>query len=522
MAAYVLRLRAALLVGALRGDRAHVTRMVIGIVILAAGTAAACWGILTLRTAPAEVVMAVTVLGGSAVTLGFALAPLVVGATDPLDPRRFAVFGLSHGRLAAILAVVGLISVPVIVLASLGVCIVIVWNDLGVPVIVGAVGVLLAIVVCALLARVCMALTSLFLRDRRSRELSGVFALLILVVVVPVGVFFASLEWRGTVPTQLGQAVSALALTPLGAALAIPARVEEGTSSAWGSVLVALATILVLSAIWALLVRRALTSTERPVAVRERGGLGWFAVAPGTPGGGVAARSLIYWLRDRRYIVNIIVVPIVALLTMVPLLVVGVPLSYVALLPVPIAALFFGWLPHNDLAYDSTAIWMHISSGMKGVSDRVGRLVPILVISLPALAVAIPVAVLLHGRWAILPAMVGVCAALFLSGLGLSSISSVLAPYAVTRPGDSPFQQPQRVGAGGAVTQGLVLLGAVVVSAPVLWWAWRALTVDIDDAMTALWGGLSIGGGVLLLGVAIGSLAFRRRGARLMEFAEST
>ncbi len=29
-------------------------------------------------------------------------------------------------------------------------------------------------------------------------------------------------------------------------------------------------------------------------------------------------------------------------------------------------------------------------------------------------------------------------------GLGLSSISSVLAPYAVSRPGDSPFQQPQR------------------------------------------------------------------------------
>ncbi|WP_375383929.1 hypothetical protein [uncultured Microbacterium sp.] len=522
MAAYVLRLRAALLIGALRGDRAHIIRMSIGIVLLVAATIVTCWGVLSLRTAPIEVVLAVTVLGGSAVTLGFALAPLIAGATDPLDPRRFAVFGLPFGRLATILAVAGLLSVPVMVLTALGVCLVLVWSAHGVAWPIGAIGAILAIVTCALLARVCMALTSLFLRDRRSRELSGVFALAILVVVVPVGVFFASLEWRGTVPTQLGEAVSALALTPLGAAIAFPGRVGQDASSAWASLAVSLTTIVVLGAAWGWLVRRVLITTERPVSVRERGGLGWFAVAPGTPGGGVAARSLIYWLRDRRYIVNVIVVPIAAALTMVPLIVVGVPVQVVALVPVPIAALFFGWLPHNDLAYDSTALWMHVASGVKGVSDRVGRLVPILLIAVPVLAVAIPLAVLAHGRWAVLPAMVGVCAALFLSGLGLSSISSVVSPYAVARPGDSPFQQPQRAGSASAVAQGLVLLGAIVLSAPALWWAWRALTVDIDEAFTALWVGVGSGLGVLVVGIVIGSVAFRHLGARLMEFAEST
>ena len=38
----------------------------------------------------------------------------------------------------------------------------------------------------------------------------------------------------------------------------------------------------------------------------------------------------------------------------------------------------------------------------------------------------------------------------------------------------------------------------------------------------ALWGGVGIGLTVLLIGIGIGSLAFRRRGGRLMEFAEST
>ncbi len=95
----------------------------------------------------------------------------------------------------------------------------------------GAVGVVLGVATCVLLARVCMALTALFLRERRSRELSGLFALAILVVVVPIGVFFASLEWGGRVPTQLAEAVSMLALTPLGAAWAFPGRVAQGGPS---------------------------------------------------------------------------------------------------------------------------------------------------------------------------------------------------------------------------------------------------------------------------------------------------
>ena len=523
MAAHVLRLRIALLVGALRGDSAHVRRTVLALLLLIAATAVACWAVLTLRDAATTVVLAVIVLGGSAVSLGFALAPRMAGATDPLDPRRFALIGLARGRLAAVLAVVGFVSVPTFALLAVSVCTAIVWAEHGVPWIGAVTGLILGVATCVLLARVCMALTALFLRERRSRELSGLFALVLLVVVVPAGVFFASLEWGGRVPPQLSEAVSLLALTPLGAAWAFPGRFAQGgIGLAAPALLVAIATLAVLGLVWMLLVRRMLSSTERPVSVRERGGLGWFAVAPGTPGGAVAARSLMYWLRDRRYVVNLLVIPIAAALTTVPLLVAGVRPEIVALVPVPIVALFLGWLPHNDLAYDSTAVWMHIASGVRGVSDRVGRLVPVLLIGIPFLAVLIPVAVSLHGRWTLLPAMVGVCAALFLCGLGLSSISSVVAPYAASRPGESPFRHPPRTGAGSAIAQGAVMLGAIALSAPALWWAWIALTRDIEASTLALWGGLGIGLFVLLVGVAIGSAVFERRGGRLMEFAEST
>ncbi|GAA1992170.1 hypothetical protein GCM10009777_29550 [Microbacterium pumilum] len=496
--------------------------MALGLLLLAGGTAAACWALLSLQDAQTDVVLTVTVLAGSAVTLGFGLAPLIGGAHDPLDPRRFAVLGLPRGQLAAALAAAGFISVPTAVLAILAVCTGIVWTGQGAPWIAGAFGALLGVVTCVLLARVCMALTSLFLRERRSRELSGLFILAILVVVVPVGVFLASLEWHGSVPTQLVEAVSALAVTPLGAAWAFGGLVAQGDDSAGLALLIAVATVGLLALAWAGLVRLILTTTERPTATRERGGLGWFAVAPGTPGGAISARSLMYWFRDRRYIVNVLVIPVAAVITAVPLLIAGVPPEIVALVPVPFAALFLGWLPHNDVAYDSTALWMHVASGVRGWSDRIGRLVPVLLIGVPMLAVAVPFAILLYGRWALLPALAGVCLSLFLCGLGLSSIASVVSPYAVSRPGESPFQQPQRAGAASAVAQGTVMIGTIVLSAPALWWAWIAVTEDIEAATLALWGGLATGVFVLMVGIAIGSAVFERRGGRLMEFAEST
>lgn len=517
MVVHVLRLRISVLLGALRGDRLHVLRMVAGLVTLIAATVVVAVAVLSLRDAEPPTAATVVTFAGSAVTLGFAIAPLVTGTVDPLAPRRFAVLGMRPATLAPALALAALLSLPSLVLIALAACVATAWIASGTPPVLAVVSAVAGVLTCVLAARVATAFAALALRARRSRELTGVFLVAILVVVVPVGVFLASLEWQGNVPVQLREAVGVLALTPLGAAWGLPSA--DG-GALWFGAFVAIATLAALGAAWFALVHRSLTTTERPVAVRERGGLGWFAVAPGTPGGAIAARSLVYWLRDRRHLVNIVVVPVAAALAVVPLLVAGVPPEIAALVPVPVIALFFGWLPHNDLAYDSTAVWMHLSSAVRGVSDRAGRLVPILLIGLPLLAVAVPIAVAAHGRWAVLPAMAGVCASLFLSGLGLSSISSAAAPYAVSHPGDSPFRQPQR-SSSGVAAQGLVLLGAILFTGPTLWWAWLTLASDIAYAAVAMCSGIVTGLVVLVIGVAIGSIVFERRGSRLMEFAES-
>lgn len=520
MAALLFRLRLQLLLGALRGDPRARTGVLVRLALLIMAVCAACWALLALRAASGDVAVTTVTLAGAALTAGALFAPLAGGAQDPLDPRRFAVFGLEPQPLTHALALAGLASPATPALLAVLSCATVLWAEHGVPIALGIAAALVAVVTCLLAQRLGVLVSAVFLRERRSRELSTLLTAALLVVVIPAGVFLSSLDWNTGVPSQLHEAARVLALTPFGAAFAIPAAVADGDPVPVVGVIVAVATPVVLWTGWAALCRRLLTTPPRPAVERSHAGLGWFALAPATPTGVIAARSLVYWLRDGRYLVNAAVIPVAALLATVPLLVAGVPVGIVALVPVPIAALLFGWLPHDDLAYDSTAVWLHLASGTRGIADRVGRILPVLLIAIPVLAIGAVVSIALNGRWAVLPALAGVAAALLAAGLGLSSVASVLAPYPVPHPGDSPFQQPQRSGGSAFGVQAAVLALTVVSAAPATWLAWLAVAGDASFALPALWAGL--GGGLLVLvgGLAAGAAVFDRRGTRLMEFAE--
>ncbi|MFS0867166.1 hypothetical protein AB3M83_07500 [Microbacterium sp. 179-B 1A2 NHS] len=516
MVAHVLRLRLALLLGSLRTRGAVLARRLLAALALVIVLGAVCIAVARLADAPRVAADTLTLVLGSALVLGFALLPLFLGAEDPLDPRRFAVLGRSPGWVAGTVAAASVISLPILAVIAVAAAMAVAWTGHGAAGFLAVIAAFLGVATCLLSARCAMAIGALALRDRRTPQLTGLMVTAALILVVPAAVFLASLEWGAGLPPQLVEAARGLALTPLGAAWAIGLR--RGGDLV-GPLAVAVATLLALAVLWAWLTRRMLTTTSRPVPVRERRGLGWFAVMPGTPGGAIAARGIVYWFSDARHLANIIIVPIASVLVIVPLLVVGVPVETVALIPAPLMALFFGWLAHNDLAYDSTGIWLHLAAGVRGFADRMGRLAPVVLIAVPLLAVAVTLSVWAHDRWDVLPAMIGVCASLFASGLGLSSISSAVAPYPVSRPGDGPFEQPQRT--GGGMAQSLVLLGAVLLSAPTLWWAWLTLTRDAQYAWTALWGGVAIGLAVLIAGVVVGGVAFERRSSRIMEFAET-
>lgn len=509
-----------MLVGALRGERR--TRTVVGFLLAVCATVVTCMAVLSLNDESVAVAGAVITLGTVAVFLGYLLVPVLAAARDPLDPRRFRVFGVDEHRMPLILAAAGLLSVPSLALVAVTVCTAIVAVSHGVP--VWAAILLFAIAAASILlaGRIGMGISAALLPERRPREMTTLFVLGVIVIALPVAIFLASQEWGARLPGPVATAALALGFTPFAPALASAFAIARGdVAVATMSAVIAAVTLGALWALWRWHVRAALTSTERPTTVRERAGLGWFAVLPSGPFGAIAARSLIYWLRDRRYLVNIVIVPVAGLLAVLPLLVAGVPGHLVALVPVLVMALFFGWLPHNDVAYDSTAFWIHVASGVGGFADRLGRLVPIIVVAVPVLAIAVPITLAVIDDWALLPGLIGAVASLFLSGLGLSSIVSVSAPYAVSRPGDSPFQQPQRSSGHGAFGHATALIGALLVSLPAIVLLYRGVS-DAQATVAAFWTGLATGVGVLCIGLALGALVYARRGERLMEFVETS
>ncbi len=66
-----------------------------------------------------------------------------------------------------------------------------------------------------------------------------------------------------------------------------------------------------LAAAWYWIVRRAGRTVPPAPQERRLVGLGMFAALPPTPAGVVAARSVVYWMRDPRYVVPVLILPLV-------------------------------------------------------------------------------------------------------------------------------------------------------------------------------------------------------------------
>jgi ABC-2 type transport system permease protein len=242
---------------------------------------------------------------------------------------------------------------------------------------------------------------------------------------------------------------------------------------------------------------------------------------PSTPSGAIAARSFTYWRRDPRYKAALLVLPVIPVVTLLACFVAGVPLSVSALIPLPLIVLLLSWSTlHNDIAYDSTAMWAHLAAQTRGVDDRVGRMLPVFAMGVPTVSVGTIVTAWAHGDWTIAPAVFGVSIAILLGGVGVSSLISARFPYPATRPGDAPFQQPLVDGSSGADTQaGSILLILLVASPAVTATVFQLLGIAGPWNWIALAAGLVAGVAVLVLGIRVGGASFDRRAPELLEFA---
>ncbi|WP_448810516.1 hypothetical protein [Agromyces bauzanensis] len=521
MVAQFLRLKLRLLANIFRRSPWQVVGIIVGLVYGVGAAALLFVSLVALRFSDdVEVIRDVFIVVGGATFIGFVIFPLVFGVDDTMDPRRFALFGVPNRTLALGLAVAATIGIPSFVLAIVLIGTVVTWSRGVGETIIAILAAAAAFATCLLLARVATSVASVLLATRRAREVSGVLGVLLIVLLSPVIVVLVSIDWASSGLDVLESVAGLLGWTPLGAAFAAPGDAAAG---AWGVALlklvIALATLGVLWLAWAAVVARVLVTPGREASAKSYRGLGWFDRMPHTATGAVAARSITYWGRDARYWMSMLMIPVVPVLVLVPLSLAGIPLAYTALVPVPLMCLLLGWSLHNDTAFDNTAIWLHIASGVRGAADRAGRLVPVLITGALVIGLGSAVTVFVLDDWRLLPSIIGVSTALLLAGLGVGSLASARFPYPAVKPGDSPFQQPQSTGAITALVQSITMIGSLIVALPAVAFATLALLVDPAWHMASFAAGVGLGLLVLVAGIWLGGRVFDRRGPEILAAA---
>ena len=520
MVAHFLRLKFALLANSFRRHPWQVLGLIVGL-FYGLGTAAIIVASLVeLRWVEVDIARdAVIVL--SAVTMFlFTTLPLALGLDDPLDPRKFGLFGIRTTKLAAVLIVGSVVSVPAFVITAISLAQLVTWGRDGLSELLAIAAAVLIVLTCLLSARISTSLAAFLLSTRRARDFTAIGAIVAAIAFSPLIIVASTIDWKHYGLQLLSDVADVVSWTPIAAAWAIPGDAANGDlDMAFEKLAIAIGTVVVLAVVWRVLVGRMLTTPVLQPHSRTYSGLGLFDVFARTPTGAIAARSLTYWLRDTRYGTSLVIIPIIPVFMVISLYIAGIPLNVLALVPLPIICLFLSWFVHNDVSFDNTALWLHLSTSTSGRADRLGRLIPVLVVGIPLIAIGATVSAWLYGDWFVLGSLVGVSTSILLTGLGLSSITSARFPYPTVRPGDSPFSQPQGGGSPAGMIQAFSFLTILILAVPAVFAAVLGFTVDNGWHLLSLAIGVGVGVIALVIGVAVGSRVYDRRTSELLVSA---
>ena len=466
---------------------------------------------------------------GAVFALGWALVPvLIAGGDDTLDPRRFAAFGVKVSRIMPGLLVASLITLPAIFFGFMWLTLASSWFSEGPA--VGALalaGGLVQTLSYVALAKVCSSWAARVFANRRARAFGFVFTVLGLIG-------FAYLAWlalhRGLealFATDFNLLLDSLGRTPLVSALTAPAAAASGQwASAWLHLGLAIAWTLLLLVAWRATVAQALVTPiyrsaglrSRPDAVvtAGRGVLFLSAKDRKGPAGAVYARTVRAWRGDPRYISGltaIILLPALFVAVVIP----AFNLDPRWALAAPfVLAISIGWGRHNDVAYDSSALWMDIVAGLRGGAVMRGRFAGVVVWALPLVVATAAVTAGWAGHWELAPAVVGAAIGALGTSLGVSAITSVLLPYRTPAPGENPFgAEVGSVGAGlvgqlASSAATFVLLPFVIVPCIL------AVVVDAKWGVVAAVGGVGLGVAAYVYGLTVAGRLYDSRAGKLL------
>lgn len=511
MVALLVGLKLRLLRNSLRRSTWQLVGLILGSLYALGIVALAVVGLTALRFADTQVAGDVTTVAFTAVSIGWVvLSLLVFGVDETVDPARFAILPLRARQLLPGLLVAALVGIPGVATTLVALGLLGTWS-VGVAPLVGAVVAIgLGVPLCALWSRAATAVFAQGLASRRTRDVAGVVLAVVIMGLALGGNLLgnaAGAQDSTTLLDLLHHAGTVAGWTPFGWVWTLPGLLAEGR---WPVALLHLLLALGLTGglwlTWAAALRRNLTSPLDPGgstrAVRASSRLP--RLYPATPAGAVAVRCLHYWRRDPRYLaafVPMLVVPVILVATQ--LFSPDPATAVIALAPLALA-LMCSVLVASELAYDGSALSLHVLAGIRGAEDRAGRVMATVTVVAPLLALLLVLGAALAKRWDLLPVTVALSMALLLSGLGVAMWVGTIVPGRAPPPGSNPFAANNNGGLQSlvsfAMTIGLTVACALptvalaVASLWVGWLAWLALVVGALTGAAALRAGIRLGG----------------------------
>ena len=405
--------------------------------MLGAGLAVAAFAGLSAARGHGQLPTDLSVLVYTALLLGWVVLPvLTFGSDDLLDPARLALLPLTRRQLLVVMGVGALVGVAPLATAVAALGLVPATGSTPASYVVAVLAALLLIALCVGASRASAAALSGVLRSRRGRDLGvGLTA----VVALSVQLLNPALQLVASRSDGAAGAVHAVAgflrRTPTALLAAAPGRpLAQGLAS-----LVAVAVVVVGVLLgWERLVRRSLERVDDSARRRRRSTALVPRRLPLPPGrvGAVAAKDLRYLGREPRRLVALVTSWLIPVLVVVlgPLALTGSRPSPGAVFAVCGVGLLTGLGGINRFGLDGTATWMLLSSATDeddARRDLVGGDLAAAVVTAPfALALVLGLAAVTGGWVEVMPAL-GLAAALFAVGVGLSSLVAVQAPYAV-------------------------------------------------------------------------------------------
>jgi ABC-2 type transport system permease protein len=511
--ALLVHLKLTLLRNSLRRSVWRTVGLILGLLYALAIVLGVVVGLVALRWTSVELTADVTVLAFSLLSAGWLVMSLLVfGVDETVDPSKFALLPVRARDLLPGLFVAGLIGSPGIATVLVALGLVITWaRDVSLTV-AALVAFPIGVATCFLLARAATAAFASFLSSRRFRDFAFVVLALVGAVLGIGGNVLGRLAGTSGDGGReaLAGAATVLGWSPFGWAWSLPADVARGEwASAVLHLVLAVALLGGLWWAWGHFLALRLVEPVEPGGAGAKIKQGTFVerLYPSTPAGAVAERTLRYWRRDPRYLAGVaglLIAPVILVVTQL-----ADPdgnLSVAAFGPV-VLALLVGITLAQDLSYDGTAVWLHISTGLTGAADRAGRVMSTVTIFGPILVLVFVASFAFSRQWSLLVPVVALTIGLSLIGLGVGAYVGSLWQWPAPPPGANPFQKGSSgglpsllsfsVATCGTVILGLPTIALVVGSIWVGWLGYLAVAVGLVSGVVVLRLGISLGGRML-------------------------